>query len=461
MSENDVVTLKSNYENWVKERVVGLSEDINPFNFYCIEQFLKPYPDLSDDDILYGYTDGTHDGGVDALYFLVDKKLIREDTALEPRSEARVNLLIFQIKDSDGGYGPNEINKLYFFTDNLLNILREAKNFRLEYHQQLIDIMNTFKEKYRIIGGERPSLSIDYYYITRADELTPNKAAQDAIDRVKQTASKHFNKAKINFHCVNAQRLLEQVDLRPSRTKTLLWSVTPMATIEESYVGLVNLRKYYEFLLDKDGRLDELMLEENVRGYQGDVSVNKGIGNTLREDKDINFWLLNNGITIITPDASSAGYHQLNLEDPQIVNGLQTSRVIYEYFKEHNPTDETRSILVKVIQTAEAAVQDKIIIATNSQTALEKGSLRAAYPIHHRIEAYFKANDLFYERRKKFYKDKRVPIAQTVSRTELTQAMVSVLLQRPDEARRRPSDYLTVPEKYDAVYGQDYKLREF
>jgi hypothetical protein len=453
MSQNDLIALEANYNNWLKERAVGLSADIKPFSYFCIDQFLKHYEFL-DDDIIYGYTDESHDGGVDAIYFIVNKLLVREDTRLDPRGEVKINLVIFQIKETTGGFAPNEINKLYFFTDNLLDISREARNFKQEYHQQLIDLMSNFKEKYQIISGERPPLKIDYYYITKGDEQKPNISAQDAIDRIKGIVKKHFNKAEYEFHCVNAQGLLDQIETRPKRSKPLSWSVNPMPTAEESYVGLVNLQKYYEFLTDENGDIDERMFDENVRGYQGDVTVNEEIWKTLNSDKNINFWLLNNGITIITPDASTAGFNQVQLVDPQIVNGLQTSRLIFKYFSEVKPTDEKRSILVKVIEIADETVQDKIIKATNNQTALPQGALRATDPVHSRIEVYFKDNDLYYERRKKFYKDKRIPIAKTVSMTELAQAMISVLLQNADDARRRPSDYLADNSKYKEVFGE-------
>jgi hypothetical protein len=37
----------------------------------------------------------------------------------------------------------------------------------------------------------------------------------------------------------------------------------------------------------------------------------------------------------------------------------------------------------------------------------------------------------------------------------LIQAVVSIILQQPDNARRRPSDYLIKEESYNAVFGAD------
>ena len=66
MSANDVVVLKANFNDW-KQRAAGL-RGIDPWLYYTVEQFIKPYA-LDDDEIEYGITDGSNDGGADAIYF--------------------------------------------------------------------------------------------------------------------------------------------------------------------------------------------------------------------------------------------------------------------------------------------------------------------------------------------------------------------------------------------------------
>lgn len=46
-------------------------------------------------------------------------------------------------------------------------------------------------------------------------------------------------------------------------------------------------------------------------------------------------------------------------------------------------------------------------------------------------------------------------IKKIISVTELLQAVVSILLQRPDDARGRPSDYVKDDDKYEQVFGED------
>lgn len=85
MSQNDLIVLDSNFNNWLKNRAQGLKK-VQPWLYYCVEQFVKPFA-LSDEDIFYGITDGNGDGGVDALYFLINRsQLVQEDTEIDARS---------------------------------------------------------------------------------------------------------------------------------------------------------------------------------------------------------------------------------------------------------------------------------------------------------------------------------------------------------------------------------------
>lgn len=451
MSENDLLALNSNFEHWKQDRGEGLTE-IDPFLYYAVEQFLKPF-DPSDEDIQYGITDGGHDGGVDSIYCFVNGRiLVRDDVPLDYRTITKVHLLIMQVKGSSrDGFQLNEVNKMMFFTDDLLNLSRPVDDFTLKYNPQLLQVMRAFKTMYHQAAGHFPEVVIDYYYINKSDERKPDRNTLEAAERVKAKAKEHL-RAGCNYHFINAQSLLLQAMRRRPQSRTLIWHQQPMDT-QDGLVGIVKLRDYYEFIKDEHGQLEERIFEANVRGYQQSTPVNTEIQNTLRSDSQVNFWLLNNGVTIIAAKSSPSGYLQQQLEDPQIVNGLQTSREIYKYFSERAPDGERRSILVKVIQNEDPVIQGAIIKATNYQNSMQPASLRAVEPIQYQIEEFFRQYDLFYDRRKGFYKDKNKPIRKIVSVNELLQAVISILLHRPDDARARPGNYLT-GEKYDEVFKE-------
>ena len=100
------------------------------------------------------------------------------------------------------------------------------------------------------------------------------------------------------------------------------------------------------------------------------------------------------------------------MEDPQIVNGLQTSTEIYNYCKESDETNDERKILVRVMVPTEDESRDRIIKATNSQTVVLLSSLRATDKIHRDIEEYLRPRGLFYDRRKNYYRNEGKPRGQ-------------------------------------------------
>jgi hypothetical protein len=148
MSQNDLVFLEANFKNWKESRGVDLRKGLDPFVYYAIEQFLKPY-DLSDEDIAYGITDGPNDGGVDAAYFIVNRStFVRDDTTLDPRNVSKVKLILFQVKSGNEGFRQIEVDKLFFFTDDLLDMSRPVAGMTAKYHSHLLQITSTFKNSY-------------------------------------------------------------------------------------------------------------------------------------------------------------------------------------------------------------------------------------------------------------------------------------------------------------------------
>lgn len=454
MGANDVLALKANFATWQADRMPGLT-GVDPFEYYCVDQFLKQFA-VSDDELRLGLVGGGNDGGADAAYFFVNRRLVQEDTDLDPKTACKVNILVLQVKQHRG-FSPNEINKLVFFSDDLLDLSRQPSDYRTTYNAKVLEVMRVFKNKYQQIAGAFPDVFIDYYYITQADEA-PNADAEGAANRVTEKANEHLSNANCAFHFINAQKLWTQVQLRTPKSKALHWQDSPLET-PEGFVGLVKLDDYWKFLQDEHGDLHERIFESNVRGFQQNTPVNVSIRNTLDKPGNADFSLLNNGITILAGKASKVGYKKLEIDDPQIVNGLQTSRQIDAYYRAGSgvprPEDDTRRIMVRVIQSSDEAVRDDVIRATNSQNKMPAEALRATDRIHGQIETLFRQYELYYDRRKGQYKDEGKPIGNIVSVIELVQATVAIILRRPDDARARPRDYIKEDERYAQMFGED------
>jgi hypothetical protein len=100
---------------------------------------------------------------------------------------------------------------------------------------------------------------------------------------------------------------------------------------------------------------------------------------------------------------------------------------------------------VRIIETTDPKSIDRIIKATNSQTQIPRVWLHATEDIHRKIERILGEHGMFYDRRKNYYKNKGKAATEIVTIPYLAQALAAILLQRPDDARGRPT---TVAEKY-------------
>ena len=156
---------------------------------------------------------------------------------------------------------------------------------------------------------------------------------------------------------------------------------------------------YFRFITDDNLFLRKTFFEANVRDYQGHNSVNSSIANTLEGEENEDFWWLNNGVTILSTDIKLITNKSLQVVNPEIVNGLQTSREIYNYFSERSGRidEDNRTILVRVIRPESEESRDNIIFSTNNQTSIPKSSLRVTDTIHLQIEMYFKNRGLYYD----------------------------------------------------------------
>lgn len=134
----------------------------------------------------------------------------------------------------------------------------------------------------------------------------------------------------------------------------------------------------------------------------------------------------------------------LTIEQPLIVNGLQTTHVLHQSDRDSrlHGTRKAEGILVRVIESDDDDVRDQVIAGTNRQTRVDGAALFATDELQVDIERFFLANDWYYERRKNRYKNMKKPAARRISISLLAQAIMSLDQGEPDAARGRPTTVL-------------------
>ena len=432
------------------------------FEYFSSSQILKDY-DLSDDEIENGIVGSSGDGGCDSIYIFLNKNLVLPDQidSIIPSKESKVEMVIIQSK-RETSFKESAIQKWKDVSNNLLSLSNSLSDFTTRYNDDVRESFGFFRDLYTKLLRSRVKLEFKYIYVSYAEELHPNVKQQ--AEELKGLVCKLFPNAKVNIEFVGAAELYDKYNTPAETIVNLPLAEVPIALGKnKNYVGLVSLKDYYRFIVSEDNILRRKFFEANVRDYQGRNNVNSSIRETLETGQSEDFWWLNNGITILTSEAMLVNNRELQLTNPEIVNGLQTSNEIYLYFKNNlNLLDsETRNVLVRIIVPDSEESRDNIIFATNNQTNIPKASLRVTDPIHLQIELYLKGRGLFYDRRKNYYKNQGKKPSKIIGVSFLGQCLITLFLKKPDYARARPSTILTDDDSYNKLYIENQDLDVF
>ncbi|MBI4962721.1 MAG: AIPR family protein [Desulfomonile tiedjei] len=453
MSSNDLVLLNQLLDQRLSEIGQGLSED-EYFEIFSAEQVLKD-DDLSYEELASGIVDGGGDGGIDSVYFFVNDVPFDEDTDVAAlKKNVPLRLVLIQSKTSPG-FSESAVDKMISSARDLFDLTKEMRALACVYNAQLIDRMSHFRDTFLALASKFPSVSFEYAYSTKGTEIHPN--VDRKVTALEEVIRSFFSPVSFTFRFLTASDLLASARRSPSSATSLRLAENPISTGQEGFVCLVTLRDYLEFITDEDGHLRSHLFEGNVRDYQGKTEVNVEIHRTLGTTGPEDFWWLNNGVSIICANASLSG-KTLTIEDAEIVNGLQSSREIYNALHGKDLSKEPRNLLVRVLKPQGEESRDRIIKATNSQTPIPAASLRATDKIHRDIEDYLYSRGYFYDRRKNYYKNVGKPIKKIFGIPFVAQSVMACALADPANARARPSSLIKSEEAYKRIFNSDYPL---
>lgn len=175
----------------------------------------------------------------------------------------------------------------------------------------------------------------------------------------------------------------------------------------------------------------EKIFARNIRGYLGTgdaKSVNHAIARTLAADP-AHFWYFNNGVTIACDDAQKVergGKDVLQIDNPQIVNGQQTTRTLAQSER----TDKA-GVLVRVIALprGELRLVDEIVKATNHQNPIRPSDLMANDRIQVFLERKLRLRGYQYLRKRAKKSEARAATKQKpkfqITKEELAQAIAA------------------------------------
>lgn len=431
------------------------------FEFFSASQILKNQG-LSDDEVDNGIVGKGLDGGCDSIYLFLNNLLITPDVVehISAPKDSILEMIIIQSKKTTS-FGEDAVMKWKTISGNLLDLSKTTTDFTARYNADILEAFTTFRDTYTRLITSRVKLKFRFYYATLASELHPNVIQQS--EELKDTIKGLFPNAVVEVTFVDSDTLFEMYNAVIENRVNLKFADIPISPNQKNYIALVDLKSYFNFIVNDEGDVRKSFFDSNVRDYQGKNNVNSSISETLHRADDNDFWWLNNGVTVLASEATLVNNRELQIVNPEIVNGLQTSMEIYNYFSENREAleSEKRSILLRIIVPDNEESRDQIIFATNNQTNIPKATLRVTDPIHLQIEMYFKSRGLFYDRRKNYYKNQGHKPAEIVGVSFLAQCLITIFLKKPDYARARPSTLLNDEKTYNELYEKNNDLEVF
>lgn len=304
---------------------------------------------------------------------------------------------------------------------------------------KLRKIKNKIFKESKYFKRDNPNIHI--YYVTSGICPVNDINFDKKIKKIQSDFDAKGNTNKCNIHLIGnkeIQKLKRSLDNSIEKeiefNKKIALPETP--GIQESYLGVISAPTFISLLEGPSGNILSSIFYDNVRDWQGLNSVNTGITETLKnKESKSRFVLMNNGITIIAKKVRITG-EKILLEDYQIVNGCQTSNVLWQ---NKNILDDKTLIPIKIIATTNEKVIIDIIRATNSQTEVSASELLAATEFQKQLEQYFESQtmlSLYYERRSKQYAGSNYDRAKIVTPISLMKSYASIVLEEPHKTMR-------------------------
>ena len=350
------------------------------------------------------------DTGIDGIAIIVNGHLVEDtdeiDDLLKSNGYLDVTYIFIQSKTSSN-FDTKEMHAFYFGVNDFFSDSPQLpRNDDIKKYAEISELILSHASDFK----ENPKCKT--YFITTG--VINEDANINAVVKSSQDGLKSYNLFEsIEPNVIGANELgkLYRKTKNPITSTFIFTNKVILPEIEginQSYYGVLPFSEFKKLLIDDNGNIQSIF-DDNVRDFQGaNNPVNKSISETLECDNPNLFSVLNNGVAIVANSIKTSG-NTFTVTDYQIVNGCQTSNVLYEH--KHIIGIENISIPLRLIVTDNEDVKSKITVSTNNQTAIKKEQLAAMSDFQKNLEHYYSSitgeGRLYYERRAKQYNSDR------------------------------------------------------
>src|SRR5271168_390834 len=323
-------------------------------------------------DIVVGDDESTKGGadiGIDGIAIIANGVLVTDVEELEELIDRvgylDVSFTFIQAETSSNFEG----SKIGTFGFGVLDFFRDApklkRNDKVAAAAEIMKVTYDKSSKFR-----RGSPICKLFYVTTG-KWTDDNHLNARIETARTDLVETGRFRDVVFMPIGAAGIQKRYqESRHSRSASFTFqkkvTVPDVPNVKEAYAGFLPWSEFKKLIMDDTGLLIKRLFFDNVRDWQGYNDVNSGIKKTLESSDRNRFVLMNNGVTVIARTVIPSG-DNFTIEDYQIVNGCQTSHVLYD---ERNLLDDSVSVPIRLISTRDEEVTKAIIKATNWQTEI-------------------------------------------------------------------------------------------
>ncbi|WP_438712243.1 AIPR family protein [Aquimarina muelleri] len=447
------IILKKNIEEIQKEFDFDESESklFELFCNFCIVS--KSYLGRFNPDIV---TTDEDDASIDGLCFIIDGELITTKEDAEQsfdthKSNLEVKLIITQVKSGEK-FTKEDIANFNLGIKDFLSLDPKLPNGEL--NKEMIEVFNVVLNNLKKVKNKLPSVEVYYCTSGTYNNEREIKASFEIIEREIEITDLFSNVVVVPIGRSELTKLWNSItETNEAKLKLMeFFGMPPMPNIPQSYVALVNAKEFVDKVLkDESGNIKNEVFEENIRAFLGSTPVNQKISETLsNQDKRKLFSVLNNGITIVTPELTlTPNSKEIDLINYQIINGCQTSNTLFENY-EH--LDDNTNVVVKCIESSDEHNITDIISATNSQTSISNEAFYSLKEKTKLVQKYFEIKNsdltrdyhLYFERRENEYKNKDYQQSRIFDIKLICRAYNSMFLNQPFNSARYVSQIFKI-----------------
>lgn len=363
------------------------------------------------------------DTGIDGLAIVVNGTMIDStdeiDNLLESNGFLDVTYIFIQSKTSSS-FDTSEIRT---FSDGVKDFFRECPTLpRNSDIQKFSDISNYIIDNAQAF---KTNPLCKLYFVTTGTYIKDDQNIESVRTNTIRDLNDYNLFEEVDFKLLGANELgkLYRKSKNPISAKfTFSNKVTldDIKSIPQAYYGILPFSEFKKLIVDDNDKIANVF-DDNVRDFQGNAnSVNSKISETLDSDNPFLFSVVNNGITIVANEIKTSG-NTFTINNYQIVNGCQTSNVLFEH--RHSDKIKSLNIPIRLIETKIDKIKSNITVSTNNQTPIKPEQLSAMSDFQKNLEYYYKSIDgdgkLYYERRSKQYNSDPSVIKRRIITTQI------------------------------------------